>query len=216
MDGSLKVDNSVYIEGKWFAAQWLAEVADPATGELVLTATVDGPGPVQVTALKLDMATVRGLRRLAGFEGLLPGERAEEAEADLRYWRESVAFAVDMLRRGRAMGELHRAAIDAESYLRQLLELDGAACYDCRTNAQRLAELEARIAALETNHPTGHQHDGGHWIPCPFCPDDEIGMCSACNGTRRIWEMPREDAPDIMATYDMLARRERAQAAGGA
>jgi hypothetical protein len=40
--------------------------------------------------------------------------------------------------------------------------------------------------------PPGHRHDGGHWITCPFCVDDKLGMCSACDGTRRIWDMPPE------------------------
>jgi hypothetical protein len=93
--------------------------------------------------------------------------------------------------------------------------------YDCRTAGERLAlidqrldDLVERLAALETcvanlslphlasrvaylerqaQVASGHKHDGGFWISCPFCVDDPLGMCSACNGTRRIWEMPRED-----------------------
>ena len=71
----------------------------------------------------------------------------------------------------------------------------------------RLEKLEAAAAPAMANRATG-QRDGelvqlengeivmrrdcGVWIRCPFCEDDEKGMCSACNGTRRIWEMPRE------------------------
>lgn len=160
MDGSLTVANSLFIDGQWFTAQWMGEVADPETGELVITATVKGPGPCRVAALRLGMETVRDLRATMGFEGLLPGERAEAAEADLRYWRESVQFAVDMLRRGRGEGQgpLLKAANDAESYLRQLLELDGVVDaeaapgmtgverYDLRTVEDRLATPVARLA----------------------------------------------------------------------
>lgn len=56
--------------------------------------------------------------------------------------------------------------------------------------AQRIA-ADRRL--VEPAAPAGHHHDGGHWITCPFCVDDKLGMCSACNGTRRIWEMPAED-----------------------
>ena len=52
--------------------------------------------------------------------------------------------------------------------------------------------MEAMLATIRDDTPSGHRNDGGHWIACPFCEDDELGMCSACNGTRRIWEMPAE------------------------
>jgi hypothetical protein len=55
--------------------------------------------------------------------------------------------------------------------------------------AQRIA-AERRL--VEQPAPAGHRHDGGFWITCPFCVDDDLGICSACNGTRRIWEMPAE------------------------
>lgn len=150
---TVTVPNSVYIEGQWFAAHWAAEVVDDDSGELVLTATVDGSAP-RVTALKLEMETVGALRRAAGFDGPLPSQRADAAEADLRYWRESVEFAVRMLERGRQGGSVRREAENAESYLRQLLEMqaatDEADCYDCSTNAQRMADLEARVKGLTT------------------------------------------------------------------
>lgn len=55
---------------------------------------------------------------------------------------------------------------------------------DADALVQRLAALESLVLG---------RRDGGHWIDCPFCADEELGVCSACNGTRRIWEMPRED-----------------------
>lgn len=74
--------------------------------------------------------------------------RAEAAEADLRYWRESVKFAVDILSRGRAEGQgpLLKAANDAEGYLRQLLGMDGAGWVNLayRTTEERLATIERR------------------------------------------------------------------------
>ena len=64
-----------------------------------------------------------------------------------------------------------------------------AAVLDGLTPRQR---LEAMLATIHDETPPGHRHDGGHWITCPFCDDDLGRMCSACNGTRRIWEMPAE------------------------
>jgi hypothetical protein len=52
--------------------------------------------------------------------------------------------------------------------------------------------LEAMLATIRDDTPEGHCNDGGRWIECPFCTDDLGRGCSACNGTRRIWEMPRE------------------------
>ena len=60
-----------------------------------------------------------------------------------------------------------------------------------------LVSHEQWLESLEiTAPPAGHRHDGGFWITCPFCVNDDLGMCSACNGTRRIWEMPAEDVHD--------------------
>lgn len=34
---------SVYVDGQWLDAQWMVEVMDDDSGELVITATVAGP-----------------------------------------------------------------------------------------------------------------------------------------------------------------------------
>jgi hypothetical protein len=81
-----------------------------------------------------------------------------------------------------------------------------------------LADNNATMSWLDAA-PAGHRHDGGFWVACPFCADDPLGMCSACDGTRQIWEMPREadgvstttpaelDAVVNSHTVDALARR---------
>lgn len=159
MDG-LKAVESVYVAGQWRDATWLAEVVDPETGALVLTATVDGPdggsAPV-VCALRLTQELMRGLRESAGLDGALPSEQAAEARAELAYWRESVEFAVKLLAGGRAAGQnIVTQSGHAEEYLRGLLALDGAdkadgadaPCYDCRTTGERLAVQEDRLQIL--------------------------------------------------------------------
>ncbi len=82
-------------------------------------------------------------------------------------------------------------AIDA---LRTRLNtLEAAQRREHRTMHATFNEHQVRLDALETAAaPAGHRHDGGFWITCPFCVDDDLGVCSACNGTRRIWEMPAE------------------------
>lgn len=157
MDG-LKAVESVYVAGQWRDATWLAEVVDPETGELVLTATVvNGQAAPVVSAVRLTGAMLRELRRLAGFSGPLP---VDEARAELAYWRESVQFAVGLLEEGRQPGRnIVTASGHAQEYLRQLLELGGGMdemdggmdgpCYDCRTTEQRVAELEIELPRKE-------------------------------------------------------------------
>lgn len=151
MDG-LKAVDSVYVAGQWRDATWLAEVVDPETGELVLTATVDGPdggsAPV-VCALRLTGNMLRGLRRTAGFEGPLP---VDVARAKMAVWRRGVELAI---------AELEMGETGAQIVLRQLLELGGEGemdgemdemdeemdgpCYDCRMTNQRLTAKVDRI-----------------------------------------------------------------------
>lgn len=152
----ITIPNSVYIDGQWATATWLAEIADPATGELIITATINQP--TRVAALRLTNDMMRDLRTMAGITGPTPTQRADRAAAQLAYWRESVQFAADMLFRGRSQTiNWPNDAINVEAYLRQLLTLDDdtpapsnppdTPCYDCRTTGERLAELEEAIQA---------------------------------------------------------------------
>lgn len=80
-------------------------------------------------------------------------------------------------------------------FIQAALVADRTGNYHTRDLALREAQRVAQERRLtETMAPPGHRHDDGYWITCPFCVDDPLGMCSACNGTRRIWEMPREVA----------------------
>lgn len=153
----ITIPNSVYIDGQWATATWLAEIADPATGELIITATINQP--TRVAALRLTNDMMRDLRTMAGITGPTPTQRADRAAAQLAYWRESVQFAADMLFRGRSQTiNWPNDAINVEAYLRQLLTLDDdtpapsdppdTPCYDCRTTGERLAEIDRRIDAL--------------------------------------------------------------------
>lgn len=64
---TITVPNSVYMDGQWFAAQWAVELVDDSSGELVITATVAGPGAPRVAALRMDMGLASDLRAQAGF-----------------------------------------------------------------------------------------------------------------------------------------------------
>lgn len=143
----ITIPNSVYIDGQWATATWLAEIADPATGELIITATINQP--TRVAALRLTNDMMRDLRIMAGFTGPTPTQRADRAAAELAYWRESVQFAANML------AETRDAVFSpgpVEQYLRQTLaaappsipSTPSTDCYDCRTIVQRLAAIEQR------------------------------------------------------------------------
>jgi hypothetical protein len=83
---TLMVPSSVYIDGQWHAAHWAVEVVDESSGELVITATVAGPGAPRVAALRMDMDLAQRLRAAAGFgEGPAPdGSRVLVADYDCR------------------------------------------------------------------------------------------------------------------------------------
>lgn len=147
----ITIPNSIYIDGQWFAATWLAEIVDDTTGELIITATIKEPA--RVAALRLTNDMMSDLRTQAGFTGPTPAQRAATAAAELAYMRESVQFAADMLFRGRSqMINWPNDALNAEAYLRQLLTPDpsnpsapSAPCYDCRTTGQRIDAIEAGL-----------------------------------------------------------------------
>lgn len=149
----LTIPNSVYIDGQWFAATWLAEIADQTTGELIITATIKDPA--RVAALRLTNDMMSDLRTQAGLTGPTPAQRAATAAAELAYMRESVQFAADMLFRGRSqIINWPNEAVNVEAYLRQLLTLDdntpdpSAPCYDCRTTRDRIVVQEERLRIL--------------------------------------------------------------------
>lgn len=64
---SITVPQSVFVDGQWATAHWMVECVDGESGELVITATVTGPGAPRVTALRMDMGLASELRRMAGF-----------------------------------------------------------------------------------------------------------------------------------------------------
>lgn len=84
----ITIPNSIYIDGQWFAATWLAEIVDDTTGELIITATIKEPA--RVAALRLTNDMMSDLRTQAGFTGPTPAQRAATAAAELAYMRESV------------------------------------------------------------------------------------------------------------------------------
>lgn len=64
---AISVEQSVYLDGQWLDALWMVETVDGESGEMVITATVAGPGAPHVAALRMDMELVRQLRAGAGF-----------------------------------------------------------------------------------------------------------------------------------------------------
>lgn len=145
MDG-LKAVGSVYVAGQWRDATWLAEVVDPETGELVLTATVleDGQGAPVVAALRMDMGLARGLRLQAG----LPPQFQVEA----RRMRARMTYVADVLRSARRMldtpteDEVDGLLLHAIGQLRMADGSDEGRCYDCRTTGERIEALEAVVS----------------------------------------------------------------------
>lgn len=202
----ITIPNSVYIDGQWATATWLAEIADPATGELIITATINQP--TRVAALRLTNDMMRDLRTMAGITGPTPTQRADRAAAQLAYWRESVQFAADMLFRGRSQTiNWPNDAINVEAYLRQLLTLDDdtpapsdppdTPCYDCRTTGERLAELEEAIQAdIQERFADRKQlHSLGNRL-------DEVERQLAALGEQLL-------TVDMMAVYDVLPAEVR-------
>lgn len=158
---SVTAPNSVFIEGKWFTAEWLVECVDGESGELVITATVTGPGAPRVAALRMSMELARGLRLQAG----LPPQFQVEA----RRMRARMRYVADVLRSARRMldtptvDEVDGLLLHAIGQLRMADGKDGAdgsggECYDCRTTGQRLDALEAVVSeqAMQIN---GLTHD---------------------------------------------------------
>ena len=137
--------NSVYVDGQWHGATWLAEVTDPGTGELVITATVVGEAGAapSVTALRMDMELARRLRAsVMGEEGKeyycrTTGERLAVQEDRLQILSDTTRRIV--------AGIVQRLdALDV-----QIATVDRATGHaDSQAEAQSDA-LEQRLAALE-------------------------------------------------------------------
>jgi hypothetical protein len=148
----------------------------------------DRTGNVAARDLALDKAkSIAAERQLIepdpGYDCRTTGERLAALERDLTKER-TLRQAFDDTQR-----EWNLRTARIEQRLDELVERL-AALETCVANLN-LSNLSSRVAYNDV--PAGHEHDGGSWITCPFCVDDPLGMCSACNGTRRIWEMPRED-----------------------
>lgn len=67
-DPMITAPASVYIDGHWCDAQWLAEVVDADSGEMVITAIVITDPATHVAALRMTTSLVRQLRTAAGFD----------------------------------------------------------------------------------------------------------------------------------------------------
>lgn len=200
---TVTVPRSVCIDGEWFAAHWAVQAVDGGSGELLITASAAGRDLV----LRMGMDLVRDLRGQAGFDG---PAAADEARAELAYWRESVEFAVKLLAKGRTAGQnIVTQSGHAEEYLRGLLALDGAdeadgadgsdeaTCYDCRTTGERIADLRRELAMqAQLMHGLANRLDA-----------------------LEAWQvaMAQDSVEDdtLFRIYDTVARRERALAAGG-
>lgn len=71
---AITAEQSVYVNGRWMDATWMVETLDGETGEMVITATVDGPGAPVVCALRMSMELASQLRVAAGFVGVVEAE----------------------------------------------------------------------------------------------------------------------------------------------
>lgn len=135
MDGSITVPGSVFVNGQWATAYWMADVVDDETGELVITATLageGGQGPV-VTALRMDMGLARRLRAMA-----LSG--AEQPCYDCRTNGERLAT----IERGQ-----EEDAVTFGEHLRRLLALETAMRSEHKTMHDTFNLHHDRMAALE-------------------------------------------------------------------
>jgi len=165
MDGSITVPRSVFVNGQWATAHWMADVVDDETGELVITATLageGGQGPV-VTALRMDMELARQLRAMAlsGAEQAAPcydcrttGERLtvierrqeEDAVTFGEHARRLTALETAMRSEHRTM---HATFNDLESRLADLEEAIQDAIRERIADRQPLHALANRLDALE-------------------------------------------------------------------
>jgi len=138
MDGSITVPGSVFVNGQWATAHWMADVVDDETGELMITATLAGEGghgPV-VTALRMDMELARQLRAMALSGAEQPcydcrtnGVRLDALERDVMLHSQRLNAATKRLE---ALEQQDRAPEDDT-----LLTVDMMAVYDMIAQRQR-------------------------------------------------------------------------------
>lgn len=93
---SITIPQSIFIEGQWFDAHWLAEVVDDATGELVITATTTTQG--RIIALRMTTDLVRQLRVMAGFDAV-PKPQALTTDQQIDYICRQIQQAGENMRR---------------------------------------------------------------------------------------------------------------------
>lgn len=117
----ITIPNSVYIDGQWATATWLAEIADPATGELIITATINQP--TRVAALRMNMDLARRLRAMAMqqmpepgcYDCRTTGERLAALEARLDFLSNQFFTAMERVDAGLPGAHNMRNLYDAEN-----------------------------------------------------------------------------------------------------
>ena len=92
----ITIPSSIFIEGQWFDAHWLAEVVDPATGELVITATTTTQA--RIIALRMTTDLVRDLRTQAGFATPAPTDAQDGQVERVPVWSFGVSRLLAALR----------------------------------------------------------------------------------------------------------------------
>lgn len=209
MDG-ITVPSSVFVNGRWATAHWMADVVDEATGEMVITATLvgEGEGPV-VTALRMDMALARGLRAMAGFgadgsdeadggcyDCRTNGERIENLERETLVDRQvlhAMANRVDAL----------EAMVNNE-HARRILALETSLRAHLPEQRGRLDALEKRINEL------GQLSEA----IIRDCVDIETRV-DALEAWQIAVAQDGDDDDTLFRLYDTINRVQRAKAAGG-
>lgn len=186
---------SFYYNGIWQSANWSARVVDDDTGEIVLSAELpsgDDNGPF--AALRLTMADVVTLRTLAAFTQSIPVQQSDPSHSS------NPSELGDVGRRLAALEAVVSPAIANREWMDEIekrLAAVEAAAADHRLAEDRwqarqddqLAELTDRLAALEER----------------LTEIDELAT------EAREEKATADDTlltVDIMAVYEMMARRE--------
>lgn len=109
MDDTIRMEKSVFLNGRWVDAQWDVACVDGGTGELIITAIVTaGRDAPVVTALRMDMETARRLREMAGFSAApsvepydcrTTGERLQALETEQRLASRTLHAALNEIER---------------------------------------------------------------------------------------------------------------------